>query len=447
MKFNQRHLIAAIISLTIIAIFAGDARASSPVNDNFANAIELSPISAHMTATNAEASKEAGEPNHSSNTGGKSIWFKFTPVSIRPIQITLTRSNFDTTLAVYIGTAVNQLTVREQNADISAGNNRSCILIRPIVGTTYYVAVDGNSVGGNPAAEGTIVLDLNTAASRNSNDFDRDGVTDIGVFRPSDGTWYLLNSSNNTLRTAQWGQSGDVPVVGDYNAGIQTVSDFAVFRPSDGTWYTLLNNQVPTAPGVMSFGAAGDIPLAGDFIGDNNPDYCVFRPSNGTWYYHTATGTPMFAFTQFGLAGDIPVTGDFDADYRTDIGVFRPSTGTWYLKRSTNGLLGVQFGMTGDVPVRGDYDGDGLTDLAVFRPSTGTWYVLRSNNGSVQGYHWGTNGDLPAVGDYNGDGKFDFAVFRPSNGFWYISFNGSNDAPKFVQFGQNGDVPVTGLRY
>src|SRR5204863_8988139 len=71
-------------------------------------------------------------------------------------------------------------------------------------------------------------------------------------------------------------------------------------------------------------------------------DVAVFRPSTGTWYVRGV-------FTAgWGAAGDIPVPGDYDGDGRVDVAVFRPSNGTWYVR----GRFTWAWGGAGAVPVR-----------------------------------------------------------------------------------------------
>jgi hypothetical protein len=54
------------------------------------------------------------------------------------------------------------------------------------------------------------------------NDYDADGKVDIAVWRggppgdPNIGAWYIRQSSNSTVRQAQWGIAGDIPVPAFY---------------------------------------------------------------------------------------------------------------------------------------------------------------------------------------------------------------------------------------
>jgi hypothetical protein len=265
-------------------------------------------------------------------------------------------------------------------------------------------------------------------------DFDGDGKSDVSVFRPSSGFWYLLQSTAG-LTGVPFGLSTDKIVPADYDGDGKT--DVAVWRSSNGFWYSLDSSN--GALRSNGFGQNGDIPAPGDFDGDGKADLCVFRPSSGTFYLlYSSDGS--FHFQQWGQSGDVPVVGDYDGDRKADFVIYRESA-FYYLRSSDGGVRGVQWGASGDKPVAGDFDGDGKTDIAVYRPSTGAWYVIRSSDNGFVGTAWGINGDLPTAGDYDGDGKSDLAVFRPSAGVFYIlqSMTGSVRAE---QFGTNGDTPV-----
>ncbi|HEY0459351.1 MAG TPA: PQQ-dependent sugar dehydrogenase [Pyrinomonadaceae bacterium] len=272
--------------------------------------------------------------------------------------------------------------------------------------------------------------------ARASADFDGDFKTDLSVFRPAEGVWYINHSSNNTYRVQGFGLNGDIPTPEDYDG--DNITDIGVFRPSNGTWYHFLssNNTV----GIIQFGASGDIPAQGDYDGDAKADFAVFRPTTGTWYRYQ-TSNAAIVVEQFGLDGDIPTSADWDGDGKTDVSVWRPSNGTWYRLNSTNRSFTsvVHFGANGDVPAPGDYDGDGLADFAVYR--NGTWYIRQSSNPNAQITTWGLAGDIPVVGDYDGDGRDDIGVFRPSDGVWYV-IRSSNSSFLFTKFGLNGDLPA-----
>lgn len=289
-------------------------------------------------------------------------------------------------------------------------------------------------------------------------DHDGDGKFDHTVFRPSDALygdsiWFVnASSGNNGTLIYQWGLSGDVPVDGKYSGGIG--ADLGVYRPSNGTWYirnfsTDLKYNV--ANKAYQWGLSGDTALSCDFDGDSGrSDLVVYRPTTGTWYVRNSGASTAFDSATVqqwgGISGDRPIPRDYDSDSKCDYTVFR--NGSWYVVlSSTSGSEAaiIPWGTTSDVPVPGKYDGDSIVDFAVFRPSNSTWNIRKSNLAGLTSrtISWGLTGDIPVQGDYTGDGKTDIAVFRPSTGTYYILTSESDYATATAQqFGLNGDVPM-----
>ncbi len=269
----------------------------------------------------------------------------------------------------------------------------------------------------------------------NRADFDGDGITDISVFRPSLGRWFIAGSLGPTYKYFDFGVGSDILTPGDYDGDGKT--DFAVFRASNSTWYFLTKGAFT----FRQYGEPGDIPAPADYDGDKRRDIAMFRPATGYWYIAFSDSKNSFLQLPFGQAGDMPAPADYDGDGKADLAVWRPSNGTWYVLGTLNGYFTAVWGVNTDVPAPADYDGDGKTDLAVFRGAEGKWYVVRSADGiSVQ--QFGVTGDEPAPGDYDGDGRYDISVFRPSNNTWYCSC--SQSGFYFRQFGDTGDRTIPG---
>lgn len=181
------------------------------------------------------------------------------------------------------GERVARIVIESGNAGLTAANNDG-------VNGNDLVAMD-DFIYGEPRAIG-----------HHASDFDGDGTSDFAVFRPSIGTWFVLNSGSNTFTAVQFGQNGDLPVDGDFDGDSR--NDVAVFRPSNGTWFILRssNNQFQ----AVQFGQNGDKPVAGDYDKDGKTDVAVWRPSSGT-YFRLNSSNGQFQATQFGANGDIPI--------------------------------------------------------------------------------------------------------------------------------------------
>jgi hypothetical protein len=98
-----------------------------------------------------------------------------------------------------------------------------------------------------------------TIGPSTSSDFNGDGRSDVAGWRPSNGNWYFHNSGSNTFSGIHWGQDGDVPVPGDYDG--DNLDEVAVYR--DGIWY--INNTQATSS-TAQFGLPTDLPIPKMYI-------------------------------------------------------------------------------------------------------------------------------------------------------------------------------------
>ena len=289
----------------------------------------------------------------------------------------------------------------------------------------WTLTFEANDYACDPDGGGTV---------RSRADFDGDGKTDLSVFRPSEGNWYL-NQSGAGFGVINWGIATDILVPGDYDSDGKT--DTAVFRPNPDPSvpdYFILNSNGFTVTGV-SWGITGDTPVIGDYDGDGKTDVAVYRQSNNVFFILNSAGG--VTLRQYGVASDVPVAGDFVGDSKTDIAVYRPGTNSFWIFNGVNDTV-IPFGAAGDILVPADYDNDNKTDLAVFRPATGQWIYQPSSGGATVFAAWGTAGDIPVPGDYDGDGRDDLAIYR--NGTWWI--NQSTGGTTVQAFGLSTDKAI-----
>jgi hypothetical protein len=108
-----------------------------------------------------------------------------------------------------------------------------------------------------------------------SSDLEGLGINTVGLFRPSTGRWSIDNGDGAWNGCAAesclgpFGTAGDRPVSGDwFGLGFSTIG---VFRPSKGRWF-LDNGNGKLDPCKIDkckgpFGQSGDLPIVGDWTG------------------------------------------------------------------------------------------------------------------------------------------------------------------------------------
>jgi len=282
------------------------------------------------------------------------------------------------------------------------------------------------------------------------------------------GVVSFTGTSSNTSVT----MNGPITESATWTASIST-SKAAVFR--NGLWVIDLNDNFQwDGPGIdraIALGQSGDIPVTGDWNGDGRKKAGIFR--NGLWVLDYNgngqwDGTTIDRAYFLGQAGDIPVVGDWNGSGFDKIGIFR--NGLWVLDYNGNGQwdgpgapanpnadVAYTLGQAGDVPVVGDWNGSGWSKFGVFR--NGLWVLDYNGNFQWDGTSidraasLGQSGDVPVVGDWNGSGKSKIGIFR--NGLWVLDYNGNFqwDGPGApgnpnvdvaYTLGQTGDTPVVG---
>ncbi|MDK2973544.1 MAG: lysyl endopeptidase [Candidatus Sumerlaeota bacterium] len=145
-------------------------KADTPPNDTFVLGTLISGASGTISDSNVGATKETNEPDHASNDGGKSIWYRWVAPSSGNFEFSTENSTFDTMMAVYTGGAVSVLTpVAENDDDPDLLDFTSKVSFQATQGTTYRIAIDGFNDSGT-AESGFVVLTWSMGPPSPAND-------------------------------------------------------------------------------------------------------------------------------------------------------------------------------------------------------------------------------------------------------------------------------------
>jgi hypothetical protein len=146
----------------------------------------------------------------------------------------------------------------------------------------------------------------------------------IGVFRRSEKKWYLDTNRNKVLDGCRTDEcpsfsvyvNGDIHVTGDWTGSGTT--QLGLFRPSTGEWFLSRNgnrswNGCKKDTCITNFGDTGDLPVIGDWDGTGTSKIGVFSPDTGEWFLdfngNGKWDDGIDLHFSYGGRGDVPVVG------------------------------------------------------------------------------------------------------------------------------------------
>ena len=232
--------------------------AALQANDAFAAARVLTGPSAVVTGSNANASRESGEPLIITRARGLSLWYKWVAPATRRYQVS-TYSSGDPVVGIYTGTSLSTLALVTSNDD-SGPYFDSLATLNATAGVTYYICVDASSGTG-----GSFTLSIADSEWQYVTDDPLYAAPAVGA----DGTIYFgdeygLIHAVNPNGTRKWRYTG---TLGYIEAGsIALAPDGTVYSVDDlgyvyalnpnGTrkWTYQAGDYIWTAPAVATDG-------------------------------------------------------------------------------------------------------------------------------------------------------------------------------------------------
>jgi hypothetical protein len=228
-------------------------------------------------------------------------------------------------------------------------------------------------------------------------------VAQPAVFFPG-GSW-LLRLANGAVRHIRFGEAGDYPLSGDWDH--RGATGIGVYRPSNKTWY--IDSDLDGKPDIVfqwNEMQPGDIPIAGDWYGQGRASPGFFRPADSAWHllhgFHEEEGELVL---HFGNPGDVPLAGDWDGDGWDTIGVYRRNTGEVVYQNvlAAKAALFSYRAKPGSTPVVGRWSGGAADSLAFVTDQSWSPRMvncLEEPSNSPADFGFGLGGGRPLAGNW-----------------------------------------------
>jgi hypothetical protein len=160
----------------VIAVRSSNAET---LTDSFASRPVTTGPSAEFTGDSTNADVEIGEPTHGGSRK-RSVWGAWTAPGPGNVTIASDGSDFDTVLAIYVGSEVGALLPVAQNNNVQSGFNTSRVSFPVKTGETYSIALDG--FPNNSSGDGLGVVRVAFAPASQP---DSEVGTDVFALRPA----------------------------------------------------------------------------------------------------------------------------------------------------------------------------------------------------------------------------------------------------------------------
>lgn len=330
-----------------------------PGNDAFATPVTLTGASVRVPATNANCTREPGEPRILSQAGGHSLWYQWTAPATARYQVAVYSTDLDPLLAIYTGSSLGALSLVAASDDTN-GQTSSLCTFNAVAGVTYRLSVDskapdvvgqftltlvdslwqattGNSITGSPAiaGDGSVYIGsldgylyaYHADGSQKWAPFNTGGLVDtcsptIG----DDGTVYVGSFSGSLF--AIDGATGALKWKQPVASGGTVANSPAL--AADGTIY-LRSNDGQLAAFSSDGALKWTFPIPGESYASPvvGPDGTVYLGAdNATFYAVTPAGAEKWAYPLAAPNAAVYTTAALDASGNIYFGTFGATQNT-----------------------------------------------------------------------------------------------------------------------